>query len=855
SQTFCNTTFDIVDPKKNAGKSCIVLGNSRKPAFPLHAEAKQTNAPHGKWLYLLHALAWVDGNKLGTIVLTYADGTVTRHELLPHREAGNWWNPATCKNGYLAWTSTNQSAPVGLYRSVFPIQDKPLAAVAFDSANQSMWMIVAATVTDIRPPESMSIPLYVTKGKDWQPISYEKDVRKGSAMDLSRVLDAPAGKYGRMVSRGNSFEFENRPGVPLRFYGANICCSAAYLDKPSAERLADRFAAHGFNIARYHHHDNNRNRQNQMMSDDHDTTKLSPEGMDRLDYLTWCLKQRGIYITTDLHISRVPNVGSIPEYPQKFPRHHTFKPLFWLFDSAFENWKAHVRARLTHYNPYTKMTTKDDPALVSINVINEGNIMSTFRKDDPLIIQLRDQAFEKWAKERGLAFEGNARQANLERFMRWLYDRRWAQIKKFLREEIGLKCIISDQNMIQNPFHNQMRYVYDYVDTHSYSNHPKFLERPWNLPVIVRQVSTVTDPLCIPGQVGTSRLYGKGFSITEWDYCNPNKCRAEGPVLMGAYGGLQAWGLLCQFDYAKYEEEVTTTETFSGYFEIANDPVKHFAHRLGVALYHQVQPAKTAVATLIDTERVFPYSTPFPNGYGQLLQLVRVGSVVAPGKQLASNIPSDVKAIVELGLAPKEASKGLPVFQKDANEPFTDFCEKAVQAGILPRQCYDPKAGVYRSEDGAIELCRKAGTFHATTSGCEAFILPAKTAKDGNFLSIKRNSAFGVFGIIAVDGKPLAQTSRVLLLHITNAQPSLRKFRDQQMTILETWGQMPLLASAGEADLSLKLPGDGWKLYAIDTTGARVAPLSFQNTNGTIAFTAKVFNKFGSTFGYELVRE
>ncbi|MBR0459903.1 MAG: hypothetical protein IJJ26_11755, partial [Victivallales bacterium] len=47
SQTFCNTTFDIVDPKKNAGKSCIVLGNSRKPAFPLHAEAKQTNAPHG----------------------------------------------------------------------------------------------------------------------------------------------------------------------------------------------------------------------------------------------------------------------------------------------------------------------------------------------------------------------------------------------------------------------------------------------------------------------------------------------------------------------------------------------------------------------------------------------------------------------------------------------------------------------------------------------------------------------------------------------------------------------------------------------------------------------------------------
>ncbi len=100
------------------------------------------------------------------------------------------------------------------------------------------------------------------------------------------------------------------------------------------------------------------------------STELDPVRMDQLDYLVFCLKQRGIYIVSDLYVSRHLEVGEIPEFPGQRVWQETFKPLLFVLDSVMENWKRFTANWLNHRNPYTGLTWKEDPALVSVSLVN-----------------------------------------------------------------------------------------------------------------------------------------------------------------------------------------------------------------------------------------------------------------------------------------------------------------------------------------------------------------------------------------------------------------------------------------------------------------------------------------------------
>lgn len=47
----------------------------------------------------------------------------------------------------------------------------------------------------------------IAAGAEWQPIDSARDIEKGSVLDFSARLDAPAGKYGPPVIRDGHFVF------------------------------------------------------------------------------------------------------------------------------------------------------------------------------------------------------------------------------------------------------------------------------------------------------------------------------------------------------------------------------------------------------------------------------------------------------------------------------------------------------------------------------------------------------------------------------------------------------------------------------------------------------------------------
>lgn len=125
-----------------------------------------------------------------------------------------------------------------------------------------------------------------------QPFSWDWARAHESAIDLSRFLDAPAGKDGYV--RVQDEHFVKPDGSRLRLWGVNIASASCFPPKDQAPRIADDLARLGFNIARFHHLDADWG-QCLFISKTHHTRAFDTNNLDRLDFFIAELKKRGIY--------------------------------------------------------------------------------------------------------------------------------------------------------------------------------------------------------------------------------------------------------------------------------------------------------------------------------------------------------------------------------------------------------------------------------------------------------------------------------------------------------------------------------------------------------------------------------
>ena len=218
---------------------------------------------------------------------------------------------------------------------------------------------------------SVAPPVRIAAGPDWIPLAQEPWIEPGSALDFTSAIprEAPAGKFGRVVARGGHFEFENLPGVPQRFYGVNICDSANLPETAEeAGRIAANLARMGYNAVRIHHH------EKWLVAED--GTSLDPVGMAKFDMLVAACVENGLYLTTDLFVSRshklpwrnlgIDRDGTIPP--------DDFKALCAFYEPAYSNLCAWARAFFGHVNPHTGRTLAEEPALATLALVNEGNL-------------------------------------------------------------------------------------------------------------------------------------------------------------------------------------------------------------------------------------------------------------------------------------------------------------------------------------------------------------------------------------------------------------------------------------------------------------------------------------------------
>lgn len=836
-QILADVMFDLIDPAKNDGKSCMVFAGPDREYMLKRAVINNVNLK-GERLYLLHGLGWApdDIRPVGKIKIEYIDGSIQEFIVRSNKDVGNWWFRSRMENALVAWRGKNPQSDTSLYLSGFDLETgKVIKAITLTPTGSGVWMVAALSIGDtsaiLKPPVRQQI----TANKDWRAIDTKLEIVKNSILDFSDLNHRPAGKFGEVIAVGDHFAFRDKPEKAVRFFGTNLCWSANnLLSHEEAEKLSVRLAALGYNSLRIHHYDDALvyNAKRKLIFDE--------KKLDCLDYLIYQLKLQGIYTTIDLFTTRVPAQEDVPEV--RIRDMHDFRAALPLVPAVQQNFKEFARKLLTHRNAYTGIEWRNEPAIATICIVNENLLPAPWKKH-PQLPALYRKAFAEWCQKKGIAFpEEFDDSPYFSHFLLDLQQKMYANFKDFLRNELGVRALLTDNN--NGFFISQAaeRSMLDYVDLHAYWEHAFFIENPWKLPHYYPQESVIKKEAFVPRCSMPARIVGKPVIMTEFDYCFPNKQRGEGGLVIGAYAGFQNWSGLYRFAYSHYYEALFK-QAPCDLFDTVRDPLNQFADRLAALMFRRfdVTPSRQTIPFLFTREDSAGNSR-FPENYTLLGLLTGIGSLDSYRASLGKNAPG-----VAVTTSPAKKVAGVETIAADSN-----LWNTLAGKGLIRI----PKNGIYHADNGQITLDSIRGTLKVITPRTEGFVLPPGAMGEGKFLTAANGNTFVTCALTTPDYSLLDDGNRLLLFVLTDVLNNKITFRDAEHTILESYGTLPLLQRNGSLDISVKKGMEKrLQVYPVDMAGNRLAtvPVILKNGAWSFVFTNAIPGK-QAIFCYELVR-
>lgn len=799
--------FRILDPEKNRGRTSLVLSRIRK--YPKTSGKIPGNGKAHEYLYLLHACAWSPKFRtpIGEIQVTYQDGKVERIPVRTGVDVGNWWRPTmSYPNGLLLWSGENFGGKVGLFVSAFKLRNTTVRELQLIPGGEGVWMIAGVSFANLFLERPLEKPLVISEGREWSRICSSGSVVKGSPLDFSRFLHRPAGKYGFVsIGANGKFILSGRNGERIRFLGTNLCQSVLFPSHEEAELLAEQLAARGYNSVRIHQFE-----RGLMDRRAKDTLTFDPIQLDRFHYLLAQLKKQGLYLCTDLYATRSIRPGDgIVECASADGLER--KVLNYISPTAMANWKEYVRRFLTIRNPYTGLSLLEDPALYSVNLDNEAPFPDIWAQY-PKVVSAVEQAYDLWLQKMKIRRDSKTYR-HKETFSAYLAEcQRNTQREqiRFLRE-LGAKFLITNlNNLSEKPRYQEFRSELDFIDSHLYHDHPSYPQGAWSTPTAYRQESAIARFARPFYNQMSIRMFDRPFTVTEFQFCNPNRYRAENGLLAGAIAGLQDWDGIYRFAYTHTSRSLKQPVASFG-FDTIHDPIQILAERIIWFLF--IRGDASAAKEFM--EYGIPAADPplrFPLKFQQSGLFIRIGSRPIDGRRSALVLPAA------------------------AENAWKNFSE----------------TGKIHSSTGELKLDAKRTHLSFESVKSEGAVLNGG-AHEGKVLSVRNVDGFASISLHSLDGLPLRESRSLLLFHLTNTANSGMKFRSSDQKLLDEWGGLPLLARIGTAEVELAFPAG--KVLALGVDGHVLGEIPVRRSGRGICFDAET-NRYAedAVFCYHISR-
>lgn len=888
-----NIPFDIVNPAKPADNA--VIGLRKDGGFAQSAEL-DVPAAECDWIYILSTAAWASG-KAGDVTVNYTDGSSDTVAVKCGELVGDWWTGFANNAASIPLNDVcSKKNPVYLFagavKNKYP--EKAVRSLKFSAGDKDVvWLILGVTLGRGGNMLESSVSAQRDYSK-WFPFRLQNKKSPEALVDLSFLLDAPAGKHGFLRSKGGRFVFED--GTPGRFIGTNIhSCYAIFPSKEQAEGIADTLARYGMNLVRLHLAEFALTAES-FADRQHFITDA--EKLDRFDYFLKCLKDKGIYILLDsvsgLSARQFTVADGIVGYKEYF--HH--RPWAYFDPVLIEIGKKYMKDYLTHVNKYTGKALINEPGVAMMMIINEESAFFDRAKKNgtpdyylKLLAKLysqwllktyggREALAKAWTNKDGVSAlrenedpakgniepvswenlmndqtKGNPdiRTADSVRFYEELQTGYYSGVKSYL-DSLGRNVPVAGSNMIWYIAELKSHLGMDYTSQNMYFDHVS--PGPGKSLAMKNVPMTKVNPLSgditlIEPTIAAVKLDRLPVTSTETDAMWPHEWRASHMISLSTTSALQDWDAVLQYSYMggyglnwdkaeKFEQIQHPTVEF-------NDPAIFGTFPAAALIYHRrdVATSKNLVQLVYDEKDGMDTSVKlnevlFPFNYLAYVSRVEscFGGSGAPDAALviASKNPGNGKPFMQY-------SRAYDALKKIALGVELDKLLK--QNGIIANN-RGLQDGRLVSDNGELVRDWKNGLLLVDTPMTQGMTgFPGGRELKFKDVSIKSPNLFAAIIVSSLDGRSLAESSKVFLTTVARAENSRDKItygrivkdsavvsRGESLNLEKGTGGKVM---AETVNAEIKIKASSVKLTPLNPDMSKAAsPVEFKAVNGVV---------------------
>lgn len=667
--------FDIIPEGTN--NNCAVLGlrGQNDEALPTKVKIPVDDITAGA--YILHSAPYGSRNKVcGRYSFVYEDGTSSYLDIVSSLHINDFWGEKDAEYARVAWVGDNTYAKQNNSRIHFtmlalnnPHPEKKVVNFVMETEGTSAYiMVIGVTFTDVGPYLPMeSKTLLNPDDSGWRGTEKRDYISsKGTSIDVSFLLDAPAGKHGAVTVKGDKFVFAD--GTEAKFWGTNIVGKSCFPEKEEAELLAEALAQNGINIVRMSEMDGDF--EGSIFKDESSTLELSNEQMDKLCYLIYCLKEKGIYTYLTITSQRTVKEDDGVDEPEDTSDGYKVEAYF--DEKLIDLQKKYISKLLSWKNDYTGFTLAKDPAVCMVEFLDANGLfdMSSRGESDWGIGSEKyqneidskynsyvkkkysnTQALKKaWKKE--YDFTDGKTLGNLSFFAGWkdslfsvkhkedvseflidLSQKYYTEMKKYINS-IGFVGVTTVASNKVNAF--------SYGDIFASGNSDFVARSAVNSYTISSKEETgiVFDKgLGYADDLLKSRIGGKPFVVTAWGTSFASPFSGDSVMLMSVLSAQQGWSA-CQYAFlnGKGVSEDKTTDTIS----ISNDTTRLGLMPAAAILYYSMDELDSTYTKKIGMKDTVGEES-FENVVYQHLFDRKVGATLADKTSIEANDPKTYK--------------------------------------------------------------------------------------------------------------------------------------------------------------------------------------------------------------------
>jgi hypothetical protein len=388
-----------------------------------------------------------------------------------------------------------------------------------------------------------------------------------------------------------------------------------------------------------------------------------------------------------------------------------------------------------------------------------------------------------WFRHREFGVRTPEAQSDWVRFLWGLEDEYWSGMYKYVKDDLGVKCVVLGTQMGWSPAPVQAKL--DAIDSHAYWQHPHFPRKPWdqndwtiqNIPMAGRPGGGTLPRL------GLSRVVGKPFLCTEYNHSAPNTYGAETALLLTAYAARQDWDGIFLFAYSHRGDDWDANRIAS-FFDIDRHPAK--------------------MATLPAAAAMF------------LRGDIPVASQVA----IARPRPDDW---IEAGRLRGAWGLGGGSFGLTNEQALTHYVGVALDGEAPRRSAGADDSKAFAWSPGKDEDSGRVTIDAPRSKALVGSIEPGPATLGDVTIDPKPNRQdWAAITLTAIDGKDFRAPGRILLTATGDVGNVGMKWRDAaKTTIGRDWGDGPSLVEGIPAVVTLAVPAAKVKAWPLDERGRR----------------------------------